>query len=62
MAEKDMLKKFKNISDKKDAIIDELLTVNKDLLQSLLECRMKCVDLQDEILELREKLYNEETE
>lgn len=62
MAEKDMLKKFKNISDKKDAIINELLTVNKDLLQSLLECRMKCVDLQDEILELREKLYNEETE
>jgi len=62
MAEKDMLKKFKNISDKKDAIIDELLTVNKDLLQSLLECRMKCVDLQDEILELREKLYNKETE
>lgn len=62
MAEKDMLKKFKNISDKKDAIIDELLAVNKDLLQSLLECRMKCVDLQDEILELREKLYNEETE
>lgn len=62
MAEKDMLKKFKNISDKKDAIINELLAVNKDLLQSLLECRMKCVDLQDEILELREKLYNEETE
>ena len=62
MAEKDMLKKFKNISDKKDAIIDELLAVNKDLLQSLLECRMKCVDLQDEILELREKLYNKETE
>lgn len=62
MAEKDMLKEIKNISDKKDAIINELLTVNKDLLQSLLECRMKCVDLQDEILELREKLYNEETE
>ena len=62
MAEKDMLKKFKNISDKKDAIIDELLAVNKDLLQSLLECRMKCVDLQDEIFELREKLYNKETE
>lgn len=62
MAEKDMLKKFKNISDKKDAIINELLAVNKDLLQSLLECRMKCVDLQDEIFELREKLYNKETE
>lgn len=62
MTEKDMFKKFKNISDKKDAIINELITVNKDLLQSLLECRMKCVDLQDEIFELREKLYNEETE
>ena len=62
MTEKDMFKKLKNISDIKDEIIDELLAVNKDLLQSLLECRMKCVDLQDEILELREKLYNEETE
>lgn len=62
MTEKDMFKKFKNISDKKDAIINELITVNKDLLQSLLECRMKCVDLQDEIFELREKLYNKETE
>lgn len=62
MTEENMLKKLKNISDIKDEIIDELISVNKDLLQSLLECRMKCVDLQDEIFELREKLYNKETE